>query len=68
MLLDQPDQGAQYIDKVQFYTTDNAALRLRRNELWRNRGGFSSKIHLLIDFLGLPLQFILNGGERYDLG
>ena len=33
----------------------------------RSRGGFSSKIHLLCDAQGLPLQFILTGGERHDL-
>ena len=33
----------------------------------RSRGGFSSKIHLLVDALGFPLQFILTGGERHDL-
>ena len=43
--------------------------RGRQNEqcLGRSRGGFSSKIHLLIDALGFPLQFILTGGERHDL-
>ncbi|MCY4089394.1 MAG: transposase [Caldilineaceae bacterium] len=33
----------------------------------QSRGGFSSKIHLLDDALGFPLQFILTGGERHDL-
>ena len=43
--------------------------RGRQNEqcLGRSRGGFSSKIHLLVDALGFPLQFILTGGERHDL-
>ena len=31
------------------------------------RGGFSSKIHPLVDALGFPLQFILTGGERHDI-
>ena len=35
--------------------------------LGRSRGGFSSKIHLLVDALGFPLQFILTGGERHDI-
>ena len=30
--------------------------------LGRSRGGFSSKIHLLVDALGLPLKFILTWG------
>ncbi len=41
----------------------------RQNEqcLGRSRGGFSSKIHLLVDAPGFPVQFILTGGERHDL-
>ena len=39
----------------------------REQCLGRSRGGFSSKIHLLVDALGFPLQFILTGGERHDL-
>ncbi len=35
--------------------------------LGRSRGGFSSKIHLLVDALGLPLKFILTAGERHDM-
>ena len=35
--------------------------------LGRSRGGFSSKIHLLVDALGFPLRFIVTGVERHDL-
>ena len=35
--------------------------------LGRSRGGFSSKIHPLVDALGFPLRFILTGGERHDI-
>ena len=35
--------------------------------LGRSRGGFSTKIHLVVDALGYPLRFILTGGERHDL-
>ena len=38
-----------------------------RQCLGRNQGGFSGKIHLLVDALGFPLQLILTGGERHDL-
>ena len=41
--------------------------RQRGQCLGRSRGGFSSKIHLLVDALGFPLRFILTGGERHDL-
>ena len=32
-----------------------------------SRGGFRNKIHLLVDALGFPRKFILNGGERHDM-
>ena len=35
--------------------------------LGQSRGGFSSKIHLLVDALGFLLKFILTGGERHDI-
>lgn len=39
--------------------------------LGRSRGGFSTKIHLLVDALAgthwVPLRFILTGGERHDI-
>ena len=41
--------------------------RQREQGLGRSRGGFSSKIHLLVDALGFPLRFILTGGERHDI-
>lgn len=35
--------------------------------LGRSRGGFSTKIHTLVDALGLPLDFILTGGQAHDV-
>jgi len=35
--------------------------------LGRSRGGFSTKIHILADALGNPLQFILTGGQVADV-
>jgi transposase len=35
--------------------------------LGRSRGGFSTKIHILVDGLGYPLRFILTGGQRHDI-
>lgn len=35
--------------------------------LGRSRGGFSTKIHVVVDGLGLPLDFILTGGQRHDI-
>jgi transposase len=34
--------------------------------LGRSRGGFSTKIHILVDALGNPLRFLLTGGQRHD--
>ncbi len=41
--------------------------RQHEEGLGRSRGGFSSKIHLLVDAIGFPLKFILTGGERHDV-
>ena len=35
--------------------------------LGRSRGGFSTKIHVLVDALGNPLRFCLTGGQRHDI-
>ena len=43
------------------------AQRGQENEsLGRSRGGFSTKIHLKTDFDGLPIAFLLTGGEASD--
>ena len=33
----------------------------------RSRGGLSTKIHTVVDALGNPVDFFLNGGEAHDL-
>jgi transposase len=35
--------------------------------LGRCRGGFSTKVHVASDGLGLPVRFILTGGEAHDV-
>jgi len=35
--------------------------------LGRGCGGFSSKIHARVDALGMPLAFIITGGEQHDV-
>lgn len=42
------------------YTQPNEALG-------RSRGGFSTKIHALVDALGYPLKYILTPGQRSDI-
>lgn len=34
--------------------------------LGRSKGGFTSKIHCIVDGLGNPIEFVLTGGEVYD--
>ena len=38
-----------------------------KNALGRSKGGFTTKIHALVDSLGLPLKFILTSGQRNDI-
>jgi transposase len=38
-----------------------------REGLGRSKGGFTSKIHVLVDALGNPLKFTLTGGNRNDI-
>jgi len=35
--------------------------------LGRSRGGFSTKIHVVVDALGNPLDFVLTAGQRHDV-
>ncbi len=34
--------------------------------LGRSRGGFSTKIHVVVDGLGNPLRIVLTAGQRHD--
>lgn len=35
--------------------------------LGRSKGGFTTKIHALVDSLGNPLKFVLTPGQRHDI-
>jgi transposase len=35
--------------------------------LGRSRGGLTTKIHLVVDALGLPIDFVITGGDRHDV-
>jgi hypothetical protein len=37
-----------------------------RQALGKSRGGLSSKIHMKVDAFGMPLEFILTGGEVHE--
>jgi transposase len=38
-----------------------------QESLGRSKGGFTTKIHALVDGLGNPLKFILTPGQRHDI-
>ncbi len=38
-----------------------------KEALGRSRGGFSTKIHALVDALGNPLKYLLSPGQRHDI-
>jgi transposase len=38
-----------------------------REALGRSKGGFTTKIHALVDALGNPLKFVLSPGQRHDI-
>lgn len=38
-----------------------------KEALGRSRGGFTTKIHALVDALGNPLKFTLTAGQRHDI-
>ena len=37
------------------------------NAIGRSRGGWSTKVHLVVDALGLPLTFEITEGQRHDI-
>nr|WP_254061756.1 IS5 family transposase [Granulicella sp. L60] len=45
---------------------DGAKKMASETALGRSRGGLTTKIHLLADALGLPLSFVLTGGQTHD--
>jgi transposase len=68
---DQPDMEATMIDATIVrahacaagYKKDSQA----QEALGRSKGGFTTKIHALVDALGNPLKFILTSGQRHDI-
>ena len=39
----------------------------RSNRLGRSRGGFTTKVHIGVDALGNPVEFVLTPGQRADV-
>ena len=53
------DPGASACGREKRGQTDEA--------LGRSRGGFSTKIHIIVDALGNPVEFILTAGQEADV-
>ena len=67
-----PDLQAVFIDstinRAHACAAGAAGSNAEAEALGRSRGGFSTKVHALTDALGLPLGFILTGGQKSDIG
>lgn len=70
---DDPDMESVMVDStiVRAHACAAGARKSEQNKedqaLGRSRGGFSTKIHVLVDALGNPLDFILTGGQVADV-
>ncbi len=42
------------------------ARRSKKNEIGRSRGGFSTKIHAIVDLKGRPLEVLITPGQQHD--
>lgn len=67
-----PDLQAVFIDstinRAHACAAGAAGSNADAEALGRSRGGFSTKVHAITDALGLPLGFILTGGQNSDIG
>ncbi|MBN1960410.1 MAG: IS5 family transposase [Deltaproteobacteria bacterium] len=40
---------------------------MNKNAIGRSSGGLSTKVHLVVDALGLPVEYKITEGQRHDL-
>ena len=66
---DDPDMENGMIDSTIIRAHPCAAGAKKHGEqaLGRSRGGFTTKIHVIVDGLGNPLRFRLTAGQRHDI-
>jgi transposase len=68
--VDDPDMESVLIDST-IVRAHPCAAGARKSEedpaLGRSRGGFSTKIHVKVDALGNPLEFLLSAGQVSDV-
>lgn len=66
-----PDMEATMIDAtiVRAHACSAGYKKDRQDQeaLGRSKGGFTTKVHALVDALGNPLKFILTPGQRHDI-
>jgi transposase len=71
LVVDQPDMEAVMIDAtiVRAHACSAGYKKGSQDQecLGRSKGGFTTKIHTLVDALGNPLKFILTPGQRNDI-
>jgi transposase len=69
--LQDPDLEWAIIDSTVIRAHQHAAGALKEGDadqaLGRSRGGFGTKIHIMVDALGNPVEFILTGGQEADV-
>ena len=71
LTIDQPDMEAVMIDAT-IVRAHACSAGYKKNSqaqecLGRSKGGFTTKIHAVVDALGNPLKFILTAGQRNDI-
>ena len=71
LTIDQPDMEAVMIDAT-IVRAHACSAGYKKNSqaqecLGRRKGGFTTKIHAVVDALGNPLKFILTAGQRNDI-
>src|ERR1700738_3940462 len=67
-LIDDPDIEWNFIDGsiVKAHQHSTGAAGTANQAIGKSRGGNSTKIHMVVDGYGLPLEFEITGGEVHD--
>jgi len=67
-MIKEPDMEWGFIDGsiVKAHQHSTGAASVETEAIGKSRGGNTSKIHLVVDSYGLPVQFAITGGEVHD--
>ena len=69
-VMKDPDLEWLILDSTVIRAHQHAAGAVKRGAdqaLGRSRGGFGTKLHIAVDGLGNPVEFILTGGQEADI-